>query len=119
MNIVMVTFGTQGDVQPFVALGTALKEKGHQVTIACPNNYGPWIENYGLGFCAITDDFSKYTERMESAGQTKATNPIQFFLSFRKLFKSLQVDLEAAQHKAWKLCAQADLLLYNPMMANA
>jgi len=30
MQITIITAGSRGDVQPFVALGQGLKEKGHQ-----------------------------------------------------------------------------------------
>ena len=34
MKICILTFGTRGDVQPYVALGRGLKAAGHEVTIA-------------------------------------------------------------------------------------
>ena len=34
MNITILTIGTRGDVQPYVALGMGLQESGHAVTIA-------------------------------------------------------------------------------------
>ena len=30
MNITILTIGSRGDVQPFVALGVGLKEAGHE-----------------------------------------------------------------------------------------
>ncbi len=34
MNITILTIGTRGDVQPYVALGIGLQAAGHTVTIA-------------------------------------------------------------------------------------
>jgi hypothetical protein len=34
MNITILTIGTRGDVQPFVALGTRLTGAGHEVALA-------------------------------------------------------------------------------------
>jgi len=34
MKIALLTYGSQGDVQPFVELGTGLVQAGHQVTMA-------------------------------------------------------------------------------------
>jgi len=31
MNITILTIGSRGDVQPFVALGVGLKEAGHRI----------------------------------------------------------------------------------------
>ncbi|HAY47623.1 MAG TPA: glycosyltransferase, partial [Thalassospira sp.] len=36
MHVMLMTYGTRGDVQPFVALGRGLIENGHQVTLAAP-----------------------------------------------------------------------------------
>ena len=33
MNILILTIGTRGDVQPYVALGKGLRAAGHDVTI--------------------------------------------------------------------------------------
>jgi sterol 3beta-glucosyltransferase len=34
MQICVLTVGTRGDVQPYLALGTALRAAGHAVTLA-------------------------------------------------------------------------------------
>ena len=34
MKITILTIGSRGDIQPFVALAIGLKNKGHQVSIA-------------------------------------------------------------------------------------
>ena len=34
MKIYILTIGTRGDVQPYIALGLGLKSVGHEVTIA-------------------------------------------------------------------------------------
>ncbi|MEV4313957.1 glycosyltransferase [Actinocrispum sp. NPDC049592] len=36
MKVLLVTHGSRGDVQPFVALGMELISAGHQVVLACP-----------------------------------------------------------------------------------
>ena len=33
MHVMLMTYGTRGDVQPFVALGRGLIDKGHRVTV--------------------------------------------------------------------------------------
>jgi glycosyl transferase family 28 len=48
MKITMIAFGTRGDVQPAVALGKALKSRGHRVCVLAGANFASWIEHHGL-----------------------------------------------------------------------
>jgi vancomycin aglycone glucosyltransferase len=48
MRILLATHGTRGDVQPIVALGVALKARGHIVQIVAPANFVTWVRSFGL-----------------------------------------------------------------------
>ena len=39
MKIVLIYVGTRGDMEPFIALGEMLKENGHDVTCAFPEQF--------------------------------------------------------------------------------
>jgi len=49
MKIAILTLGTRGDVEPYAALGQALKKRGHEVTLStakkfCTAGKRLWIE---------------------------------------------------------------------------
>ena len=44
----MLTIGSRGDVQPYIALGLRLKKDGHTVVIITHDEFKGWIEGYGL-----------------------------------------------------------------------
>ena len=48
MRILLASHGTRGDVQPIVALGVALKARGHVVQLVAPANFVTWVQSYGL-----------------------------------------------------------------------
>jgi sterol 3beta-glucosyltransferase len=48
MRIAMVTFGTRGDVQPFVAVGKTLQARGHDVVVGAPEDYVGFVRASGL-----------------------------------------------------------------------
>src|SRR5258708_31730289 len=48
MRFTILTLGTRGDVQPYIALGLGLQRAGHCVTLATPVEFEPWIRRYGL-----------------------------------------------------------------------
>jgi hypothetical protein len=53
LSIVMQVVGSQGDVQPFVALGLALQNCGHRVRIATHPQFRQFVKSYGLEFFSI------------------------------------------------------------------
>ena len=50
MKFGIITCGSRGDIQPFLSLAVALKEKGHDVKIISSENFEPFIESYGIEF---------------------------------------------------------------------
>ena len=62
IRIAMLTYGTRGDVEPFLALGVALRNAGFSVRLAAPAPFAPLVELYGLEFEPIEgspDDLAK------------------------------------------------------------
>jgi vancomycin aglycone glucosyltransferase len=53
MRILLASHGTRGDVQPMVALGVALRGRGHVIQFVVPANFVAWIR--GLGFDTQSD----------------------------------------------------------------
>jgi UDP:flavonoid glycosyltransferase YjiC (YdhE family) len=64
MRIGLVTKGSRGDIQPFIALAIGLKKNGHQVTIVTFKNFQKLITDYNIEFCPLSMDIEKeaYTE---------------------------------------------------------
>ncbi|TPX66754.1 undecaprenyldiphospho-muramoylpentapeptide beta-N-acetylglucosaminyltransferase [Spizellomyces sp. 'palustris'] len=50
LHITLLTIGTRGDVQPYIALGLRLQTDGHTVRIATHSEYKDWIEGFGIEF---------------------------------------------------------------------
>ena len=55
MKILLLTFGTRGDVQPYIALGRRLVDRGHEVVLAAPQRFGALVREAGLEFGALDD----------------------------------------------------------------
>jgi len=56
LRFAALTWGTRGDIQPFVALGTELVRRGHQVMLAARAPFRAFIEEHGLGFFELEED---------------------------------------------------------------
>jgi len=57
-QILITTFGSLGDLHPYIALSLGLKARGHRVTIATSPYYRPKIQSEGIGFHAIRPNLS-------------------------------------------------------------
>lgn len=57
-RILFTTFGSFGDVNPYIAIGLILQGRGHRVTIATSATYRSKIEAEGLGFHPVRPDLS-------------------------------------------------------------
>lgn len=63
-TILLATFGSLGDLHPFVALGCALKREGFSPIVATSELYRGFIEREGLGFAPIRPDIGDLTRRL-------------------------------------------------------
>jgi sterol 3beta-glucosyltransferase len=48
VRILVTSFGTRGDIQPYVALGGALTSRGHDVTLAAPEAFRAMAKGVGV-----------------------------------------------------------------------
>ncbi len=56
MKYVITSFGSLGDLNPYVGLGRALKARGHDVVLALPGHYIPFVEAAGFRGHAVRPD---------------------------------------------------------------
>ncbi|MDJ0944944.1 MAG: glycosyltransferase [Kiloniellales bacterium] len=65
MRILILTFGSRGDVQPYVALGAALRGRGHAVTVSTGRGFEAMIEAAGLAAAPLSADIRGLLETEE------------------------------------------------------
>jgi UDP:flavonoid glycosyltransferase YjiC (YdhE family) len=56
MRVLLATFGSFGDVNPYIALALALRERGHEGVLAAPEYYRAVIEREGIPFHPLRPD---------------------------------------------------------------
>lgn len=96
-HVVIVTLESQGDVQPFVALGCGLKAAGHMVTVATGINYKMFVLDSGLNFISIGGDIKAMLSSDEGRRLMKSRNPISGIRRMKKvaweLIATMQEDI--------------------------
>jgi sterol 3beta-glucosyltransferase len=116
MKIILISIGTRGDMEPFLAIGEILKEKGHQVICAFPEQFRDLVEDSNLEFASLG---SKYIEMLESdvgkAAMGESGSGLKKFLANVKLArKSTEINKELV-NKQYELIESEipDRIVYN------
>ncbi|MGH7565474.1 MAG: glycosyltransferase, partial [Gemmatimonadota bacterium] len=109
MRILMATFGTLGDLNPYLALGRGLAARGHEPTIATHEYYRGAVEAEGLGFRAVRPDAVPDDRRLFMRAMGPRRGPIVVLreIVLPHLRTSYEDTCEAAR--------QADLIVTHPL----
>lgn len=110
MHITLLTIGSRGDVQPFIALGRSLQQKGAQVRLATHARFEPLARKHGLSFAPIhSDPMEILNTEVGQAWIHSGQNPISLIQNMirlgRPVFKQLIQDASEA-------CRETDLIVY-------
>ncbi|MCB0034863.1 MAG: glycosyltransferase family 1 protein [Anaerolineales bacterium] len=111
MHITLLTIGSRGDVQPFVALAAGLQAAGFRTRLATHARFEALAAEYGLEFAPIhTDPQAMLHSDAGRAWLDSDRNPIGLIWNMIRLgkpiFEQLIQDAEAA-------CVGTDLIIYS------
>jgi UDP:flavonoid glycosyltransferase YjiC (YdhE family) len=107
MHIAILTTGSRGDVQPYVALGVGLQAAGHSVTIVTGASFARFIIEYGLQHAPLEPDLMALLDTPEGRAAIAGRNPLGAMKKVRPLLRTM-LD------QCWAATADADMLVYNP-----
>ena len=110
MLITILTGGTRGDVQPYIALGLALKRTGKQVRIATFKNFEDLVRGAGLDFYPLKGDVARVASDLNMQTARQADNPLKLVLSFKQL-KSYVFDMTG---DFFEVSSGSDAIIYHP-----
>jgi len=115
-RVVVTTFGSLGDLHPYLALGLGLRAHGHEVVIATGKCYRDKIEALGLSFAAVRPDCDWVTdpERMRRLSHPRwgLFRVLQMQLgSLREAFEDTLAASEGADLLVCNLAAYAARLV--------
>ena len=99
MKITILTAGSRGDTQPYVALGLALQKAGHSVRIATFGNFKTLVECSGLEFFPVRGDVMQVSRSELGREAMSPDNPLKVMRSFKQL-KKLVGDFRKARMDA-------------------
>ena len=106
MYITILTYGSRGDVQPFLALALGLQKAGHTVKLAAPHRFADFVEEHDVSFVPLAGDPEIISQQLNDAG----ANPI-------RMIRAISVHLFSVAgqvaRKAFEACDDADLIIHS------
>ena len=109
-NITILTYGSRGDVQPYIALGRGLRAAGHEVRIAAPQPFADSVTENDLAFAPLGGDPGELVRGLvEEAG----SNPFRIVPVMMRYALPLGQEVFQGVEDA---CTDADLIIHSFLM---
>jgi sterol 3beta-glucosyltransferase len=105
MKIAILTYGSRGDIQPFLPLSVRLMEAGHAVKLAAPARFRNLVEEHRIDFVPLAGDPEDLSRRLNNAGQ-----------NFIKLLNEMMTHTTQIGMQVWRqaqeACEDVDLIVH-------
>ena len=113
-HFLIPTIGTRGDVQPYIALASALKKAGHSAKVASHPCMRSIVESYGVDFAPIGPDIDIGQE----TGAIQANAP-HWAIGFMRVMKFSFRMLAESHSDLHDLCKSADVVIVSHTAAGS
>lgn len=108
--ITILAAGSRGDTQPYLALGVALKQSGHQVRIATFAVYEDLVRGAGMELFPLSGDITQVIKSEAGTEAMQADNPLKVLRSF----KTLKSFFSGMQSELYQACEGSDAIIFHP-----
>ncbi len=108
MKYGIVTIGSRGDVEPFIALGKRLKRRGHHVRITTFRNFEDYIKTEGFEYTPLAGDAVEVIRLL--IGENVSS--LQYFRNLEKLLAPVKNEFLSDIEYA---CSGMDAILYSTL----
>jgi sterol 3beta-glucosyltransferase len=108
-KILIMTIGSRGDIQPFIALGKGLQAAGYEVALQTAEAYKPFVEENGLTYAYMNNDFMLLAESKEGQAAVEGGGKLSLM---KKVMPMLRRMLEDEWQAARNF--QPDAIIHHP-----
>lgn len=109
LKITIIAFGTRGDVQPLIALASALQACGHRVRMIASANFNVWIEGHGLEAARTHVDVQAMMQgTLGREWVEKGNSPIRQAQAMKRLLAEYGLPM---MHDAWQASQDAQVII--------
>ena len=118
-NILIMTYGTRGDVEPLLALALGLKRRGHAVLLVTSERFGEWIGGHDIDFAPVSDDGLALIETDEAKAMLDGSAGwLAKIAAGRRLTAKAGPIMDGIIAESWRIAAQfrPDAIVFHPKM---
>ena len=112
MNIGIFTYGTRGDLQPYVALALGLMDKEHQVTLSATEDFKDFVEGFGVAFQPLWGNAETMMNSKEGQSILQTENSIKLMKYY---FKVLHDNRDPLRKSYYEAISKVDFIIANSM----
>ncbi|HEY1011932.1 MAG TPA: glycosyltransferase, partial [Herpetosiphonaceae bacterium] len=108
MKIVLISYGSRGDVQPYLALARGLRHVGHEARLVAPPTFAALAGEYGVPFFPAGVDLQAHLATLKPKESDRRENPIA---TLRRLRDHIRSIFDAAARDSWAACQGSELVI--------
>jgi sterol 3beta-glucosyltransferase len=112
MKITILTLGTRGDVQPYIALGLGLQDAGFNVTIGTSKDFQGMVASYGLPFAPFQFSIREILADPDSRAAFESKR------AALRLYRKVAPLMSRLLDDVWAATQGAQALVYHPKILN-
>ena len=122
MRVLILTLGSRGDIEPFIALAKGLATRGHVPSLCAPASFAASIRAHGVDFCDMDDGFVALARSLE--GQAAFEDMGQLLGALRTVVRLLP-KADALQdlllEDAWRAAeaVRPEMIVFHPKLPGA
>jgi len=117
LKVLIATIGTRGDVQPHVAIGKGLRERGHEVLLATCARFESFVTGHGLGFSPVSDEVLEIMKTREAREMMQSSSSLPRLVAHGiRLMPMMRGVVERQMDQLWAACERfrPDLVVFHP-----
>ncbi len=107
MRITILTVGTRGDVQPYVALGLGLQRAGFAVRLTTESGFESFVNEYGLEFAPLRAEFIQLAQSDKGKMALSGKRSLNLIKEVMPMLRNMLDD-------AWEAARDSDAIIYHP-----
>jgi len=113
MKITILTYGSAGDVIPYVSLALGLQDRGYNVVLAAPANFEEYIKKFNIKYHSIYGNTQEILDSEEGRKWMAAGNIKKFMKEMSVLSYKNRLEI---QRDTLDACDGADLIIGGSLM---
>ena len=103
MKVLLLSIGTRGDIEPFLAIGELLNQQGHEVVCVFPEQFRSLAEDSGYRFLSLGKEFVDMLDspagKSAMGGSASTWKKIKAYIKLARIFGPLRKKLMERQYK--------------------